>query len=74
MVVTNPPWGLRIGNGNDEEEWDEGEGEGARRDASVDANVDTSLDAAWSSLGRFLKAKCGGAEVWAPCRPLVDPL
>jgi len=55
MVVTNPPWGLRLNDNN------------VRNDHENDdlENSDHSyMNDSWDSLGLFLKRECAGMEAW----------
>jgi 23S rRNA G2445 N2-methylase RlmL len=71
LVVTNPPWGKRIGAGEpadrrragpgDYDDDYDGDDDGFDRDttvASSDVSAEEALEQVWNSLGVFLKREC----------------
>ncbi|CEG00779.1 DNA methylase, N-6 adenine-specific, conserved site [Ostreococcus tauri] len=62
VIVTNPPWGKRIGAGGDAEGDDGYAGDGEfDRDTTVNSNgvsAEEALEQCWNSLGVFLKREC----------------
>jgi 23S rRNA G2445 N2-methylase RlmL len=77
LVVSNPPWGMRIGNrdddryNRDDDRYDDRDDRGAEYgDGNWDADPDAAKEApahvpdveeAWQSLGTFFRRECGGA-------------
>jgi len=75
LVVTNPPWGKRIGAGNGRrneqqeyaEEGDEYEEETYDRDTTMggaDVTPEEALEQVWNSLGVFLKRECPDSSAY----------
>ena len=59
MVVTNPPWGLRL-LGPDDRDWRSGRG-GSR---SAEEGDEEAVRAPWTQLGGFLRRECPGADAF----------
>ena len=61
MVVTNPPWGLRLlGPG----ERDRRPGRGGSRSAEEGDTEEEAVRAPWTQLGGFLRRECPGADAF----------
>jgi len=67
MILTNPPWGLRIGGEASEEdgEWVDDMPSGPISDDIPPPTP--QMEAAWSDLGNFLRRECASTEVNILC-------
>ena len=54
LVVANPPWGLRLGGG--------GEEEGGPQLVGEDEGGEAGAEASWAELALFLRSQCGNAD------------
>ncbi|GFH17189.1 UPF0020 domain-containing protein [Haematococcus lacustris] len=63
LVVTNPPWGLRLGSQRSDDDQDAGEERGGHRGLSPDLEPgdEGQLESSWRSLATFLRAQCPDA-------------
>eukprot|EP00892_Ulva_mutabilis_P010337 jgi/Ulvmu1/7676/UM038_0106.1 len=59
LVVTNPPWGRRLG-GPQSRNFDDG----TEECAGEEEGEEEPAAAAWADLGAFLKGQCPGAHAW----------